>query len=86
MYLDATVDSAFAGLFEIKAEDLPKLVVLNPGKRKRFLIHDKGLTDVEVSATLDKIQGGDAKFTNVKGNKLPDLVSVYPTAAATPTK
>jgi len=27
---------------------------------------------------LDKILGGDARFKNIKGNKLPELVSDYP--------
>ena len=68
-------------MFDLKAEDLPKLVILNPGKRKRFLVHDKGVSESEVSSTLDRILGGDAKFTNIKGNKLVDLVSKYPQEA-----
>lgn len=48
---------------------------MNPGKRKRFLVHEKGITEALVSETLDKILGGDAKFTNIKGNDLPKLVS-----------
>jgi len=55
MWIDATNEPAFAELFDLKAENLPKLVVLNPGKRKRYLIHDKLLTDEDISKTLDKI-------------------------------
>jgi len=58
---------------------LPKLIILNPGKRKRFLIHDYDITEEGISRTLDKILGGDSKFTNIKGNKLPSFVSNYPT-------
>ena len=79
--LDASQEPEFAGLFGIQAEELPKIVILNPGKRKRFLVHGQGLTEPEISQTLDKIQGGDAKFTNIKGNKLPELQSKYPTPA-----
>ena len=58
---------------------MPKVVILNPGKRKRFLLHEKPITDADLSDTLDKILGGDARFTNIKGNQLPELVTKYPT-------
>ena len=51
------------------------MVVLNPGKRKRFLVHGDSITSEAVSATLDKILGGDARFTNVAGNSLPEFSS-----------
>jgi len=57
---------------------MPKLVIMNPGKRKRFLIHDGPITEDGIEKTLDKILGGDARFKNIKGNKLPPLVSAYP--------
>jgi len=50
---------------------------MNPGKRKRYLVHEGDLNKDGVIATLDKILGGDARFTNIKGNKLPELVSQY---------
>jgi hypothetical protein len=53
-------------------------VVLNPGKRKRFLVHDGAVTQAGIEHTLDQILGGDAKFKIVKGNKLAELVSDYP--------
>jgi hypothetical protein len=52
--------------------------VLNPGKRKRFLIHEGEITEANIEKTLDTILGGDARFKNIKGNKLPELVSEYP--------
>lgn len=55
----------------------PRLVVLNPGKRKRILPHDGTIDETSITKTLDKILAGDAKFKIVKGNKLPDLVSDY---------
>jgi hypothetical protein len=83
MSLDASAEPAFASMFDLKTADLPKVVILNPGKRKRYLIHDKGINESEVSKTLDKILGGDAKFINIKGNTLAALVSKYPTTEAT---
>lgn len=80
MWLDASAEPDFFKVFNIESENLPKVVILNPGKRKRFLVHDKDITEGDISATLDKILGGDAKFTNVKGNELPALVTKYPVA------
>jgi hypothetical protein len=54
---------------------------MNPGKRKRFLAHVGAITFTDVENTLNKILGGDARFKNIKGNKLPALVSKYPEAA-----
>ena len=76
-WVDASVDTDFAAMFNIPAEDLPKLVVMNPGKRKRFLIHENEISEKTIEATLDKILGGDARFKTIKGNEIPALVSVH---------
>lgn len=76
MWLDASKEPEFYKLFGIEEANLPKVVIMNPGKRKRFLVHEKDITETAISETLDKILGGDAKFTNIKGNELPKLVSV----------
>lgn len=78
MWLDASVESKFAAMFDVKESDMPKVIILNPGKRKRFLAHKGEINENEVAKTLDKILGGDAKFTNIKGNQLAELVSKYP--------
>lgn len=77
-YIDGSQDPEWVNLFGLEDGDLPKLVVLNPGKKKRYLIHDYDLTEEGISKTLDKILGGDSKFTTIKGGKLPDFVSNYP--------
>lgn len=78
MWLDASAEPDFLQMLNLSSDDLPKLVILNPGKRKRYLIHDKEISENDISATLDKILGGDAKFTNVKGNELAKLVTKHP--------
>lgn len=77
-WLDASTEPEFAKTFDIAESDLPKLVVLNPGKRKRYLVHDGEVSTSSLEKTLDTILGGDARFKAIKGNKLPDLVSEYP--------
>jgi predicted transcriptional regulator len=77
MWLDASAEQEFANVFEL-GESMPSVVVLNPGKRKRFLVHEGEITKDSVQKTLDRIMGGDARFKNIKGNTLPKLVSLYP--------
>ena len=76
--MDASAEPEFATIFGIEESNYPALIILNPGKRKRFLVHTGEITEKNIENTLDTILGGDAKFKNIKGNKLPDLVSDYP--------
>jgi|DEB0MinimDraft_12_1074336.scaffolds.fasta_scaffold61449_3 hypothetical protein len=79
-WIDATEESGFASTFDIPEAEMPSIIVLNPGKRKRFLVHEGDITAEAIEKTLDKILGGDARFKTIKGNKLPELVSLYPKA------
>lgn len=78
-WVDASTEPEFASIFTEGQEVDPVLIVLNPGKRKRFLVHEGPITEDGIAATLDKILGGDARFKNIKGNLLPELVSEYQT-------
>jgi hypothetical protein len=49
MWLDASKETKFANMFGFSQEELPKLVILNPGKRKRYLVHDKEINDKDIS-------------------------------------
>ena len=73
MRLDVTAESDFAAAFGLEDDQLPALVVLNPGKKKRFLLSEYGLDEQGITETLDRILGGDARFKMISGNKLPDL-------------
>jgi len=75
MWLNLEVETAFKELF--KATQLPSAVVFNPHKRLRFTKLDHG-EDGEVKGDeaglanlVDKVLGGDARFTAVPGQKLP---------------
>ena len=68
MKLDASKEPVFAALFD--STDYPYVVVLNPGKRKRFLRHEGKVDVKELTKTLDVILGGDARFKAIKDNRL----------------
>lgn len=77
MRLDVSVEPEFASIFDFEEGQVPGLVVLNPGKKKRYLKSEYPLTQQGITDTLDKILGGDARFKMVKGQKLPDITSEY---------
>jgi hypothetical protein len=66
--LDASLEKEFASMFEYDANQ-PSVVVLNPGKRKRYLKHEGSLNSADIGKTLDKILGGDARFKALKDFK-----------------
>jgi len=68
-----SLEPEFSAMFG--ADSAPKMVVLNPGKRKRYLLHEGELTSGDVEKTLDKILGGDARFKGLKDFKT--LASSY---------
>jgi hypothetical protein len=74
MRIDASKEPEFAAMF---GDETPAIYVMNPGKRKRFLRHEGAISVADVTLTLDKILGGDAKFKPIKDNSLPTLLSVY---------
>jgi hypothetical protein len=50
MRLDASREQEFAALFtDGDVNQLPMVVVMNPGKRKRFLKHEGALTATDIS-------------------------------------
>ena len=64
------VETEFKELFEPEA--MPGVVVFNPHKRLRFTkLEGKTASAQSIRELIDKIQGGDARFTMVKGQKLP---------------
>lgn len=75
MWLNLGVETAFKDLF--KPDQLPSAVVFNPHKRLRFTKLDHGEDgstkgdESGLSNLVDKVLGGDARFTPVPGQKLP---------------
>ena len=76
MWISKADEPDFTAIFNLE-DNLPRIVILNPGKRKRFLLHEGEIKEKAIELTLDKILGGDARFKAIKGGKLPELVSEY---------
>jgi hypothetical protein len=75
MWMDLSIETGFKTLFN--AEQMPSAVVFNPHKRLRFASMSHGEEgeikgdESGLSALLDKVLGGDARFKMVPGQKLP---------------
>ena len=76
MRLDVSAEPAFSGLFNLEEGEVPGIVVMNPGKKKRYLKHEYELNKDGMSQTLDKILGGDARFKMIKGD-IPDFTNEH---------
>ena len=63
MWLNVSIETKWKDVF--KYEDADKVVILNPGKRKRYTNHEGDITKDSISMTLDTISGGDARFNRV---------------------
>lgn len=74
MWIDIKAEKNFRNLFEM--ERYPSVVVFNPYKRIRFakLNTDLIATQENIEKLLEKIAGGDAKFTMLKDQKLPEFI------------
>ena len=68
MWLDAKAEADVFGTFKLEEDELPAVVVLNAkGRRKRYMVmKEKAINAVTVGKTLDRIVGGDARFTSIK--------------------
>ena len=77
MRLDVSLEPEFASIFNFEEGEVPGLVILNPGKKKRYMKSEYELNQEGITKTLDKILGGDARFKMVKGNALPELTQEH---------
>ncbi|EAN32636.1 Thioredoxin family protein [Theileria parva strain Muguga] len=69
MWMNLSEEKEFAELFEA-VKVLPSAVVFNPKKRLRYFLHDgnTSVTKSSMERMLEKILGGDARFTPVNGD------------------
>ncbi|KAJ1607322.1 PDI-like thioredoxin domain-containing protein [Cryptosporidium canis] len=84
MWMDVSIESEFMKLFNEKGDNivLPSAVVLGTNKRLKFTVLPRNIEGNLQSANkdtvkdlLDKVIGGDARFTNIKGQKLPEFAN-----------
>lgn len=70
MWIDTTKEAEWAKTFGISS--FPSAVVLNPGRRKRYVSHNAPVTHNDLMTTVEKINSGDSRFIALKG-ALPEF-------------
>ena len=59
---------------ELEQKSGPYMMLINPGKRKRFFILENEMTEDIMREVFERLASGDLKFKNFKGNTIPQLV------------
>ena len=54
-------------------KDNYKVMIINPGKRKRYFVVDEEVTFENLRNTFDKLASGDLRFKMFSGNNIPEL-------------
>lgn len=71
MWSDLTKQVDYTKRMQIGNE--PTIIILNPGRRKRYLKYPGIPTSDSLNGQLEKILGGDSRFTPLRPNELPKL-------------
>mmetsp|Transcript_7879 Transcript_7879/g.9023 ORF Transcript_7879/g.9023 Transcript_7879/m.9023 type:complete len:103 (-) Transcript_7879:13-321(-) len=72
MWVNTNLQTEWPTTFDIV--EFPQVIVLNHGKKKKFMKHQGELvTESSLSALLNQIIGGNGRFKRVQDNKLPAL-------------
>jgi hypothetical protein len=72
MWINSQTQSEWTKMFEITST--PSVVVLNTGRRKRYLVSAGAPSIASLNSLLEKIIGGDSKFNPCRPNDLPKLI------------
>ena len=72
MWINSDTQTEWVEKFEITTT--PSFVILNPGRRKRYIKEDTKLTYDTMFNQMEKISGGDARFKPLRPNETPQLV------------
>jgi hypothetical protein len=73
-WINASTQNDFMKSIELEKETIPRMMLINPGKRKRYYILENDMTEEIMRDIFERLASGDLKFKNFKGNTIPELV------------
>ena len=73
-WINSSTQSNFMDTIELPQKSGPHMMLINPGKRKRFYILENEMTEDIMRDIFERLASGDLKFKNFKGNTIPELV------------
>ena len=71
MWLNSSTQPEWVAKFGVT--DSPTIIILNTGRRKRFLKYPGSPTNESLNNQLEKILGGDSRFSPLRPNEVPKL-------------
>ncbi len=72
-WINSNTQNQFMDGIGLEKGDNLKMILVNPGSRKRFYIMDKELNEENMKNVFDRLVGGELRFKNFIKNIIPDL-------------
>jgi hypothetical protein len=72
-WINSSAQAKFIDATGLQNGDGPKLMIVNPGSRKRFYVQESDLSEANIKNTFDKLAGGEIRFKNFPSNSIPEL-------------
>jgi len=73
-WINSTAQNEFMKATDLENETAPRMMLINPGKRKRYFILENKMAEDVMKDIFERLASGDLKFKNFKGNTIPELV------------
>lgn len=72
-WINSNTQNQFMDGIGLEKGDSMKMILVNPGSRKRFYIMEKELSEENVKNVFDRLVGGELRFKNFSKNTIPEL-------------
>jgi len=72
-WLNSALQIKYMAAVDLPVGTGPSMMLVNPGKRKRFHLLGGDLNEENMRNIFDKLASGDVRFKNFKGNNIPEL-------------
>lgn len=72
-WINSNTQNKFISSTGLSLGDKSKMMIVNPGSRKRFYIMENELNEANMKYEFDKLAGGEIRFKNFPRNTIPDL-------------
>jgi polyribonucleotide nucleotidyltransferase len=72
-WINSNTQNQFIYGIGLEKGDNLKMILVNPGSRKRYYIMDKELNEENMKNVFDRLVGGELRFKNFIKNIIPEL-------------
>jgi hypothetical protein len=72
-WINSSTQNKFIESIDLKSGDGPKMILVNPGSRKRFYLMENDLIEENMKNVFDRLAGGEIRFKNFNKNLIPEL-------------